>query len=76
MMCADFYQINHVQVALRLFRMIRDIGHSKCSTPRRRELQVAAHKPKEDSAMGYGIAWLLGVPISILVIWFLVTTIL
>jgi hypothetical protein len=28
---------------------------------------------KEDIRMRYGIAWLLGVPVSVLVVWYLVT---
>jgi hypothetical protein len=34
---------------------------------------IFVNEKQEISRMGYGIAWLLGVPVSVLVLWFLIT---
>jgi hypothetical protein len=33
-------------------------------------MQVAEEKPEEITIMKYGAAWLLGVPVSIIALWF------
>jgi hypothetical protein len=70
----------------RLDRTRRRIGHARIAKHKQHPSLVSGikqgpaswQKPSntEVRTMGYGIAWLLGVPVSILIIWFIVSRVL